>query len=301
VLASLIARARGRRGFLADSKDLGSVTGVSLVALGKAIGRRAALVKYVKVELDKFGPRTPAVQVPAPRELEPAELAESTPILRFDYASTVDLGSMTGTPGRYLAIVVWSGESICAELLDVGSAESIENDIRAYKELANEEIKLHDSGVPSSTRSDELGCNLRAAILDPVTCRAQKCSTLYLVPDGMIAGIPPEGLPTGAGDAVIDRQHRLRVRQPDEATLVPCVAAKPGSRWSPDIKRDASLRSIPIIAVTSYALSGEGQKAREARCDDYVSKPYSPQPPKPRPKPLPPRPPRPPPPPRNQA
>ena len=32
-------------------------------------------------------------------------------------------------------------------------------------------------------------------------------------------------------------QHRLRVRQPDEATLVPCVAAKPASRWSrPDIK-----------------------------------------------------------------
>jgi two-component system, cell cycle response regulator DivK len=43
------------------------------------------------------------------------------------------------------------------------------------------------------------------------------------------------------------------------------------------IKADASLRSIPIIAVTSYALSGEGQKARVAGCDDYVPKPYSPR------------------------
>jgi two-component system, cell cycle response regulator DivK len=34
------------------------------------------------------------------------------------------------------------------------------------------------------------------------------------------------------------------------------------------IKADASLRSIPIIAVASYALSGEGQKARVAGCDD---------------------------------
>jgi two-component system, cell cycle response regulator DivK len=38
------------------------------------------------------------------------------------------------------------------------------------------------------------------------------------------------------------------------------------------IKADAS-----IIAVTSYALSGEGQKARVAGCDDYVPKPFSPR------------------------
>jgi len=41
------------------------------------------------------------------------------------------------------------------------------------------------------------------------------------------------------------------------------------------IKADPALRSIPIIAVTSYALSG--QKARAAGCDDYVPKPFSPR------------------------
>jgi two-component system cell cycle response regulator DivK len=41
------------------------------------------------------------------------------------------------------------------------------------------------------------------------------------------------------------------------------------------IKADPSLRSIPIIAVTSYALSGEEKKARAAGCDDYVPKPFS--------------------------
>jgi CheY-like chemotaxis protein len=36
------------------------------------------------------------------------------------------------------------------------------------------------------------------------------------------------------------------------------------------IKADQALRSIPIIAVTSYALSGEEEKARAAGRDESV-------------------------------
>jgi len=43
------------------------------------------------------------------------------------------------------------------------------------------------------------------------------------------------------------------------------------------IKADPALRSIPIIAVTSYALSGEEKKARAAGCNDYVPKSFSPR------------------------
>ena len=42
------------------------------------------------------------------------------------------------------------------------------------------------------------------------------------------------------------------------------------------IKADPSLRKIPVIAVTSYALGGDEDKARAAGCDAYVAKPYSP-------------------------
>ncbi len=43
------------------------------------------------------------------------------------------------------------------------------------------------------------------------------------------------------------------------------------------IKANLALRPIPIIAVTSYALSGDEAKAREAGCDGYVTKPFSPR------------------------
>ena len=43
------------------------------------------------------------------------------------------------------------------------------------------------------------------------------------------------------------------------------------------LKTDAALRSIPVIAVTSYALGGDEHKARDAGCDGYIAKPYSPR------------------------
>jgi two-component system cell cycle response regulator DivK len=43
------------------------------------------------------------------------------------------------------------------------------------------------------------------------------------------------------------------------------------------IKADPALRPIPIIAVTSYALSGDDVMAYKAGCAAYITKPFSPR------------------------
>jgi two-component system cell cycle response regulator DivK len=43
------------------------------------------------------------------------------------------------------------------------------------------------------------------------------------------------------------------------------------------IKADPTLTGVPVIAVTSYALRGDEEKACAAGCDDFVPKPYSPR------------------------
>jgi two-component system cell cycle response regulator DivK len=44
------------------------------------------------------------------------------------------------------------------------------------------------------------------------------------------------------------------------------------TKW---IKEDDELRSIPIIAVTAFAMRGDEERIRQGGCEAYISKPIS--------------------------
>ena len=42
------------------------------------------------------------------------------------------------------------------------------------------------------------------------------------------------------------------------------------------LRAEPAMAATPIIAITSFALSGDQQKAKDAGASDYLAKPYSP-------------------------
>jgi len=66
-------------------------------------------------------------------------------------------------------------------------------------------------------------------------------------------------------------------RRPDLILMDIQLPIMDGYEATRRIRTNPDLSSVPIIAVTSYALAGDEDKALAAGCDGYVTKPYSPR------------------------
>lgn len=76
----------------------------------------------------------------------------------------------------------------------------------------------------------------------------------------------------GAQGVAMAAEHR-----PDLILMDIQMPVMDGYEATRRIKADPALSSIPVVAVTSYALSGDEAKTRAAGCDGYIAKPYSPR------------------------
>lgn len=72
-----------------------------------------------------------------------------------------------------------------------------------------------------------------------------------------------------------DALQMARDHHPDLILMdiqLPEVSGLEVTRW---LKADADLRSIPVIAVTAFAMKGDEEKIRQGGCEDYIAKPIS--------------------------
>jgi two-component system, cell cycle response regulator DivK len=77
---------------------------------------------------------------------------------------------------------------------------------------------------------------------------------------------------TRSGVEAVDlaRRHRPNLILMD--IQLPEVSGLEVTQW---LKDDEELRSIPIIAITAFAMKGDEEKIRQGGCEAYLSKPIS--------------------------
>jgi two-component system cell cycle response regulator DivK len=79
-------------------------------------------------------------------------------------------------------------------------------------------------------------------------------------------------LATGGGEAAIQIAEQ---QQPDLILMDIQLPDITGMEATRRLKASERTRTIPVIAVTAFAMSGDRAMILESGCDDYVAKPFN--------------------------
>ena len=74
----------------------------------------------------------------------------------------------------------------------------------------------------------------------------------------------------GDGAAALDA---VRANRPDLILMDMSLPVMTGWEATSALKQDPDTKTIPVIALTAHAMSGDREKALEAGCDEFETKP----------------------------
>ena len=115
----------------------------------------------------------------------------------------------------------------------------------------------------------------------PVLARAQAPKKVLIVEDNELNMKLFHDLIEACGHEIFETRDGIealklaRQHHPDLILMdiqLPEVSGLEVTRW---LKEDDDLRSIPVIAVTAFAMKGDEEKIRSGGCEAYIAKPIS--------------------------
>lgn len=110
---------------------------------------------------------------------------------------------------------------------------------------------------------------------------SQSGKTVLIVEDNELNAKLFRDLLSSRGHRVIETREGMeairlaRTEKPDLILMDIQLPEISGFELIKMMKDDSELLSIPIIAITAFAMKGDEEKIRMSGCDDYLSKPIS--------------------------
>ena len=133
-----------------------------------------------------------------------AALVEFVHFDAFDFGAVPARGELQWKPARYLAFVLPSGEADAPRLVDLGEAEPIDRLVVRVRAAMAGGRDLTVKTAKASPGGGNDGSDLRARVFDPLVKVLGESTRLFLAPDGELARLPFESLPTVHGRRLID-------------------------------------------------------------------------------------------------
>jgi CheY-like chemotaxis protein len=84
-----------------------------------------------------------------------------------------------------------------------------------------------------------------------------------------------EGYTVGKAESAEQAQEILKDTVPDLILMDIALPGMDGLTLTRKLKADERFKHVPIVALTAFAMKGDDQKAFDAGCDGYITKPIN--------------------------